>query len=195
MRTIVFFLEEPSAKEMLKAIIDRLNVAEKILPKFIVFEGKQDLEKRLELKLRGWKQSNSCFIVIRDQDSEDCLIVKQRLTNICMRAGKPETIVRIACKELESFYLGDLKAVENALGISGIARKQNKAKYRDPDAMSGPKEELKKLTMSRYQQIAGSRAIGKLIDINGVNRSYSFKILVNTIISVVQNDDCQTTKE
>ena len=41
MNTLVFLLEEPSAKEMLKGILPRL-LPEHIQPQFIVFEGKQD---------------------------------------------------------------------------------------------------------------------------------------------------------
>lgn len=35
------------------------------------------------------------------------------------------TVVRIACAELESFYLGDLKAVEDELNIPKLAKKQS----------------------------------------------------------------------
>ena len=70
MTTIVFLLEEASAREMLKGLLPQ------ILPsgfdvKFIVFEGKQHLDKELERKLRGWRLPNSTFIVLRDQDAQD----------------------------------------------------------------------------------------------------------------------------
>jgi hypothetical protein len=55
---------------------------------------------------------DSFFVVLRDQDSGDCLEIKERLMALCGRAGKEDALVRIACRELESFYLGDLKAVE-----------------------------------------------------------------------------------
>ena len=137
MKNLVCFLEEPSAREMLKGVLPRL------LPKsiqcfYIVFEGKQDLEKRLALRLRGWQKTDSAFLVIRDQDSDDCIAVKNRLLSLCHEAGKPETLVRIACHELESFYFGDLSAVEVGLGIKNITDKQQKAKYRIPDSIVNP---------------------------------------------------------
>ena len=52
MRTLVFFLEEPSAREMLKGLLPRFLPPD-VESRFVVFEGKQDLEKQLEKKLRG----------------------------------------------------------------------------------------------------------------------------------------------
>ena len=49
---LVFFLEEPSAKAMLQGIIPRLLPG--IETRYIGFEGKQDLEKRLPIRLRAW---------------------------------------------------------------------------------------------------------------------------------------------
>ena len=67
---LVFFLEEPSAKAMLQGVIPRL--LPDIEVRYIVFEGKQDLEKRLPIRLRAWQNPESRFLVLRDQDSGDC---------------------------------------------------------------------------------------------------------------------------
>ena len=61
--TLVCCLEEPSAREMLAGVLTR------ILPtgwnvQYIVFEGKQDLLRRLEMRVRGWQLPNSCFLVL-----------------------------------------------------------------------------------------------------------------------------------
>ena len=91
----------------------------------VVFEGKQDLEKRLPKRLRGWQHiEETKFIVLRDQDSADCRLIKQRLIEICREAGRPETLVRIACRELESFYLGDLAAVGQAFDKANLGKQQ-----------------------------------------------------------------------
>ena len=53
-----------------------------------------------------------------------------------MRTGKAyRSLIRIACRELESFYLADLQAVEQALGLSGIASQQQTRRYREPDRL------------------------------------------------------------
>ncbi|MGZ5006521.1 MAG: DUF4276 family protein [Methylobacter sp.] len=178
MSYLVFLLEEPSAAEMLKGVLPRLLPAE-ITVKFIIFEGKQDLEKQLERRLKGWNQPNTAFLVMRDKDSGDCSIIKNRLIEKVMAAGKQDsTVVRIACSELESFYLGDLKAVEDGLHIANLAKKQSVKKFRMSDSLSNASEELIKLTNGKYQKVSGSREIGPHLKIDGSSRSRSFNVLL-----------------
>ena len=185
MRYLVFFLEEPSAKEMLEGLLPRILNPD-IDVKYIIFEGKQDLEKRIEKKLLHWQLPNSYFLVLRDKDSGDCHIIKNELLTKINKTSKQDvSLVRIACHELESFYLGDLKAVENALEINGLSTHQEKRKYRNPDKLGSPSEELKKITMRKYQKKSGSRAIGRFLSITGSNRSHSFNILIQGIYKLV----------
>lgn len=178
MTHLVFFLEEPSAREMLQGVLPKV-LPEHVTADFIVFEGKQDLEKRLPRRLRAWRRPDSRFVVVRDQDAGDCYEVKQKLAEICRRADRPEALVRIACHELESFYLGDLAAVTEALGGQNLAKLQHRAKYRNPDRLHSPKRELKQLAPS-YQPLSGSRAIAALLDPQH-NHSHSFRVLVDGI--------------
>ena len=118
------------------------------------------------------------FVILRDQDAHpECRAVKGRLVDICRRAGKQDSLVRIACRELESFYLADLAAVEKGLNQSGLARRQNKIKFRNPDSISSPSRELANLTGGQYQKVGGSRAIAPHLDLDN-QRSSSFKNLV-----------------
>ena len=183
MKTIVFFLEEPSAKEMLAGVLPRV-LPENIQIQYIVFKGKQDLEKNLKKKLRGWRKPNSVFIVMRDQDSGNCKAIKAKLVDLCQEAGRDKVLVRIACRELESFYLGDLAAVEQGLGIKGISANQKKKKFRNPDALGNPAEELFKLTNNVYNKIAGSRDIAPYLNLN-TNCSNSFNVLLSGIRNIV----------
>lgn len=178
MRTLVAFLEEPSAAVFLKTVLLPLLPPDWTL-KCISFEGKQDLEKNLERKLRGWINPDSSFLVMRDRDSEDCRVVKNRLMGICRRAERPQTIVRIACGELESFYLGDLDAVRQA-------------KFRDPDRLNNAADELKRLTRGTYQKISGSRMIGPYLKTDGTNRSHSFNVLLDGVRRLVSSSFQQT---
>jgi len=175
---LVFFLEEPSAREMLKGLLPRL-LPESVCCRYVVFEGKQDLEKQLPRKLRGWRIPDCRFVVLRDQDSGDCHQIKQGLVQKCQEAGKPNTLVRIACHELESWYLGDLAAVEQAIGPRGLSGRQGKRNYRKPDAIANAKEELKRAS-PQYQQISGSRAIGSLLNLKD-NRSTSFHVFITGV--------------
>jgi len=184
MKTIVFLLEEPSAREMLEGLLPRL------LPvgfkrRYVIFQGKQDMERQLVRRLRGWQLPDSVFVVLRDQDAADCHEVKARLVELCQRAGRDEVLVRIACRELESFYLGDLEAVERGLEVRGLAAKQSKRKYRTPDNLSSPSIELSNLTGKLYQKVSGSRAIGPHLSLNS-NRSHSFQVLLSGIKRLVE---------
>lgn len=179
MTTFVFFLEEPSAKEMLAGLLPRILPAMTQV-RYLVFHGKQDLERNLVRKLRGWQLPESVFVVLRDQDSGDCRTVKQRLVELCAQAKQGQALVRVACRELESFYLGDLAAVEKGLNLNGLSSKQNNRKYKDPDHLGNPAEELIKITKGMYQKMSGSRAIGPYLDLMG-NRSHSFNTLVTGI--------------
>lgn len=182
MSSLVFLLEEESAKNMLEGIVPRL-VPEGVHVQYMTFSGKQDLEKQLNRKIRLWLDPDSRFIILRDQDSGNCSAIKARLLNIVQATGRADVcFVRIACHELESFFLGDLEAVGQALNIPSISRKQNKNPYRRPDSIANAAEELKKLTGNRYSKLAGSRAIAPCLSLNGSNRSHSFGVLVEAIL-------------
>ncbi|KHD08910.1 hypothetical protein PN36_10255 [Candidatus Thiomargarita nelsonii] len=178
MKHIVFLLEEPSAKEMLEGLLPRL--APEVSYRCIVFEGKQDLEKNLVKKIRAYRVPNSQFIVLRDQDAGDCYTIKQKLVELCQKANKADSLVRIVCRELESWYLADLKAVELGLKISGLAKHQGSQKYRSPDYLDYPSKELKHLTNDKYQKVAGSRKIGPHLDLTN-KRSNSFRVFIEGI--------------
>lgn len=180
MKELVFLLEEVSAQAMLEGLLPRL-LPEHVATRFIVFEGKQDLEKQLVRKVRGYRNPEARFIVMRDQDSHpDCIAVKTKLTELCVAAGRPDALVRIACRELESFYLADLAAVESGLGLTGLTKHQNSVKYRSPDYLGAPSKELHVLTKGLYQKVGGSRAIAPWLDVANT-RSDSFRSLVTGI--------------
>lgn len=177
---LVFFLEGRSEAELLHGLVPRL-LGHDVQYRCVPFSGKQDLEKQLPRKLRGWMNPNAVFIVLRDQDAGDCKSVKQNLINICAITGK-DAIIRIACRELESWYLGDLSAVGQAYSMDGLAGLQNQKKFRNPDYLSSPSKELETLTKKQYQKISGSRALGALLSLVD-NTSNSFHAFVNAVKS------------
>lgn len=180
-RELVFLLEERSAEALLESLLPRFLDA-RIVPRLIHFEGKQDLEKQIVRRIRGYQNPNARFIVVRDQDShQDCIALKQRLLALCAQTGKPAAcLVRIACTELETFYLADLAAVETALCIPGIAKQQGSKKFRSPDHLGSPSHELRILTRGQYQKVGGSRELGKHLDL-GNTRSPSFRNLLDGV--------------
>lgn len=98
MKQLVLFLEEASAKAAFEGLLPRV-VPDDVVVRYIVFEGKSDLEKQLGKRLQGWIQPNTAFLVLRDQDAGDCYDVKQKLEKICKDSGKAGVVVRVACHE------------------------------------------------------------------------------------------------
>ncbi len=185
--TLVFFLEEPSAQSMLEGVVPRL-IDSSITVKYRSFEGKQDLEKQIERKIKNWIAEDTKFIILRDKDSGNCLVIKEKLQQKCLNAGRNDVLIRIACHELESWYLGDLHAVEQGLSLNGLSKLQEKQKYRDPDTLGNAADELKKLSKQKYQKIAGSRQIAPFLKLDGTNKSYSFNILIEGIRAIVKGE-------
>lgn len=188
MTNLVCFLEEASAKEFLEGVFPRL-LHDGIFVHYVVFEGKQDLEKQIVRKLRHWQKPDSVFLVMRDQDSAICTTVKENLVRLCTKAQKPETLVRIACQELESFYFGDLIAVGEALQVN-LNSYIHRAAYRTPDNIVNPAKKLEKITGRIYQKIGGSREIGKVISLTD-NSSHSFNTLISGIRRLCECEDVQ----
>lgn len=181
MRHLVFLLEEPSAQDALQAWVPTWLTAD-VTTHYLVFQGKQDLERRMVLRMRHWLLPDSRFIVMRDQDSGDCKQVKAALVERCQQAGRPDAVVRVACRELESFFIGDWQAVAQAFGRPALARLDGKAAYRVPDAIGSPSAELAR-HLGGYQKRDGARRIAPLIDPER-NRSRSFHALRSAVLAL-----------
>lgn len=117
------------------------------------------------------------FVVVQDQDSNNCRELKEKLLELCKKSKK-EVLVRIACHELEAWYFGDMNVLSKAYGVDLSAAKR-KRKYQVPDAIMNPKAELKRL-LPEHQQISGARKIAPIIDIEN-NSSVSFQVFVNGV--------------
>lgn len=186
MTELVFLLEEYSAEAMLEKLLPRL-LPDNFTFRLIAFEGKQHLEKNMVRRMRGYLKPEAFFIILRDKDSGDCEIIKQKLVYRCEQSSKSDFMVRIACHELESWYLADLEAVEKGLEIPSLARHQNKRKLRTPDDFAFPSKTLETLTKGKYQKVSGSRSIGPFLYLDN-NRSPSFKVFINGIRRIINSN-------
>lgn len=180
---IIFLLEERSMKEMLEVLLPKV-IPDDILYKCIPHEGKRDLEKSIPKKLKALRNIKK-FIILRDKDSSNCIEVKQKLAQLCLEGNRSDTLIRIPCHELEAWYLGDLEAVEKGLKVKTgkLSQLQNKRKYRTPDNISSPKQELKKIAPN-YQPISGAKAIAPYMNLSS-NTSVSFNIFLKGINKVI----------
>jgi hypothetical protein len=174
LKELVFLVEGEAEKHLLDSLMPRIlpdDVAFRVIP----FQGKQDMEKRMAMRIRAYQNQQARFIVLRDQDSHvDCIALKHSLLARCQGTGREaHCLVRIACTELETFYLADLAAVGQALDMPELKKHQENKKFRTPDRLGNPSKEIRALTKNRYEKRAGSRAIGRYLSLDNP-RSPSF---------------------
>jgi len=179
---LVFLLEEYSMRVTLEALLPKILPTD-VQHLLIDHEGKRDLEISIPRKLRAWRENDVRFVIVHDQDSADCRQLKKRLAKLCQEAGRSDALIRIACVELESWFLGDLEAVAEAFDHPQIAALKDRSKFRNPDRLANASDELRKL-IPRYQKVGGARAIAPLLDFPR-NRSHSFQIFLTGLRRLV----------
>lgn len=86
-------------------------------------------------------------------------------------------------QSLESWFLGDLAAVEAAFSINGLASKQDRKKYRECDHCTNAFDLLAELVPG-YGKVGGARLIGPHLDWNR-RRSPSFRVFIRTVQTMV----------
>ena len=173
MSRVVLLLEEYSMKVLLDGLLPRLFPD---LPFLCVpHEGKQDLERSIPRKLRAWQEPGVRFVVVRDNDGSDCRALKQHLVQLTLAGGRGDTIVRIACQELESWYFGAPDALANAFERPNLRGLAGRARFRDPDAIDQPARALAE-QVEEFQKVSGARRMAQAL--TRENRSRSFQVLI-----------------
>lgn len=176
MKRLVFLLEEYSMKVLLEALLPRFFPDLQFL--CVPHEGKQDLEKSVPRKLRAWNEPGVRFVVVRDNDGADCRALKSSLVALCAQGRREDTLVRIACQELEAWYLGDADALAEGFRDEKLRALAAKERYRDPDAVVQPAKALEELIPS-FQKVSGARTMGPLL--RHANGSRSFKAFLDGV--------------
>lgn len=181
---IVFLCEERSMRDTLAILFCRHHpsLVEGVHWQIVFFQGKADLEKNLAWKMRSWNYGARHFIILRDKDGADCITLKARLHALAATVGKPFHI-RIVCEELESWFLGDLAAVEAAFPASRATRSTHTRKYCNPDLLANASDELARLT-GVYGKISKARAIAPHLE-PARNTSPSFNLLQRTFADLL----------
>ena len=175
MTKLVFLVEEPSMADMLDGLLPRLFPALRF--QCVPHDGKQDLEKSIPRKLRAWREPGVRFVVVRDQDGADCRQVKARLVGLCRQAGRTDVLVRVVCRALEAWYVGDLEALMQAFPEARphARRELNRARYRNPDTVVQPSEAIAK-QIPEFQKGLGARRMAN--HLSRENRSRSFQVFL-----------------
>ena len=177
MGRLVFLLEEPSMQALLEGLLPRLfpNLSFLCVP----HAGKTDLERSIRDTLRNWKVPGDRFVILRDNDEADCIAVKERIRQLCHDGRREDTLIRIVCQELESWYLGDPDAMAAAFNDDELSNIRNRPRYRHPDDITKPSNHVERF-VGGYGKIAGARRMATKMSREG-NRSHSFGIFVSGI--------------
>ena len=163
---IELLLEEPSAEAFLNGCLARL-VPLGTTWTAVVFQGKADLLRNLERRLKGyrhWIPSDWRIVVLIDEDRQDCVALKTFLeaaataagftTKTSARASQFVVLNRIVIEELEAWFFGDVPALAQAYpGVSPHLASQ--APYRDPDTIVGGTWEALERVLQRAGYFGG----------------------------------------
>ncbi|MCU0426952.1 MAG: DUF4276 family protein [Candidatus Kapabacteria bacterium] len=187
------FSEQHLAQERVEILVEERSMYEfllqflpRILPPsfaieqncFIRFhQGKSDLQKSIRNKIRGFQGYHlpTRFIIVHDQDSNDCRTLKQELQQLC---GQSSALIRIACRELESWYLGDMEALETVYPRFKSNQFRLRKAFRVPDECFAARD-LERL-IPEFQKVSAARALGGIIAIES-NTSASFQAFVRGV--------------
>ncbi len=189
-RYLEFLVEEQSMEAFLRGLLPRL-LPEGCTFEIRVFQGKRDLVRRLESRLRGyrnWLPDEYRLMVMVDCDRDDCRTLKARLEDAAAGSGlrtrsragggRWQVVNRIVIEELEAWYFGDWEAVRDAFPrVSSTI--PNKPRYGKPDAIPDTWEGFEYILKQHgyfrtgLRKIEAARAIAPKID-PARNRSPSF---------------------
>lgn len=189
-KTIHIFTEEASAKKTFEAILP------KILPNDVAFrvyshQGKQDLEKALKTTVPSISRiPGSRILITRDQDNDDCTKVKEKFINAIKGKCSCPFFIRIICKELEAWFLGDLNSIKNAYSRFKPEAYQNKSDFRNVDKINQPNRYLLKIIpeysgRETLPKIEVSETISPFLNIDS-NSSESFNNTISAIQRLVE---------
>lgn len=160
---VEILVEERSMAVFLEAALPRM------LPVGYVFnqncfvrphQGKQDLQLAIPKLVRAYARAgNTKLVILHDQDSYDCRQLKAKLIKLVKDTQQElPLLVRIACRELENWYLGDLAAIERLHPATKAAQLVRRRKFREVDRLQGA-EEMRRLLSKNFAKSRVAREI------------------------------------
>lgn len=183
---IEILTEEPSMEYFLRGLLPRIlpdDYAVDVNCFIRPHEGKSDLKKSIPKKIKAYPRYGYPVkvLIIHDQDSNDCVLLKKSLSDLMVGSQTP-TVIRIACRELENWYLGDFDSIESLFPSVKADQLKHKAKYRNPDNLTGS-DEMEKLSKD-FSKTGTARLMGTIIEIPN-NNSPSFGQFVSGLSKLI----------
>jgi hypothetical protein len=182
--TLHIFTEEASFEKFSRRLFARLipDVDVRIYP----HQGKQDLERALRTTLPTIsKMQGARILITRDQDSDNCRTLKKRLLELIADQCSCAYKIRIVCRELECWMLGDMDAIAKAYPRFKPEQYRHKADFREVDAIADAPDRLLRM----IPELKQSRSLPKIAFANNVapymdtevNTSVSFNHFITAV--------------
>ncbi len=186
---IEILTEEPSMEYFLRGLLPRIlpgDYAVDINCFIRPHEGKSDLKRSIPRKMKAYPRYgyHVKVLIIHDQDSNDCIALKKSLVDLLDGSSIP-TIIRIACRELENWYLGDFYSLQMLFPNIKAEHQSAKSKFRNPDNLTGS-DEIEHLAKN-FSKTETARLIGHIIDIEN-NRSNSFRQFITGLTKLIESN-------
>ena len=154
-------------------------LSDEVLFRVYPHQGKQDLEKALKKTVPSIsKMPGAKILITRDKDSADCIEVKEKINTIIAGKCHCDYFMRIICKELESWFLGDLTAIQLAYPKFKPVDYSNKADCTNVDKITQPNNYLLKIIaayndLETLPKLEVSETVAPLLNLE-TNKSASF---------------------
>lgn len=173
-----FLLEEQSMEYFLRGLIPRIFSTWKEEVDYFLrsHQGKNDLQNSIKPFLNAIKtSSNIKVVIIHDQDQDDCVKLKSKLRSLCNN-NSAVVMIRIACQELESWYIGDPISLSKIYPEYG--RLSRTSRFRQtPDSIVKPSSQIMS-KIKTFSKTTTAKIMGQEINID-TNRSTSFQQLIS----------------
>ena len=151
------------------------------------YDGWPAMQSILPARLKvAISRSNVFTIILIDQDSADCRERKKKFTQLIPPQLLPRCKVRIACREIENWMLGDLDAVEKADPSSKAIRLKGQAGFRLSSEIENQQgwESLGRISKFRTKSAAAIAIAPHLSVEQGVNKAASFQAFVSVLRAI-----------
>lgn len=193
MKHLFILTEERSLKIVLETLLPMV-LPENVLFRVIPHDGKQDLERSLPKTIPGLSKVPEARIIIsRDKDESDCVLLKEKLVKLINDHCQCPYKIRIVCKNLESWFLGDLPAVQSAYNRFQPGKYQMTSDFRDVDSIGNPTQLLQRIVPELQNsvslpklKVAREISAGMVVD---RNKSISFINFFKAIRSLINDGD------
>lgn len=153
-------------------------------------QGKTHLQQSIRRKIKHslpYYGRPVKLIVIQDQDANDCMVLKEELREAANNDHGIPVLIRIACRELENWYLGDMEALAAIYPGFKPAKFRERAKYRVVDSTYGAKECA--TLIPAFSKTEAANAIAGHMEELAANRSESFQQTISGIRNFLSTEE------